>query len=108
SRKRGKRTIRGRRHAGASYRIGAQGRTKAQGLFVAEFASGKRRVYARVGKGRKLSGDGVAERFGPSVPHAAGNRPEVQAELNTKAAERLLKEANSQLDRLIARGASRA
>ena len=107
-RKVGKRTVRGRRHAGASYKIGAQGRARADKLFVVEFASGKRRVYARVGRGRKLTGDGVQQRFGPSVPHASGNRPEVQAELSHRAAERFLKEANHQLNFAIARGASRA
>lgn len=111
SRKRGRRVIRGRRHAGARYRIGGRfggsERVTSNELFVAEFASGKRRVYARVGKGRKLTGEGVQERYGPSVPHVAENRPKVRRLIEGGAAERLAKEANAQADRVIARGASR-
>ena len=99
-----------RYRGGVSYKIERQGsRRRAGKLFLVEFGSGMKRVYARVARGRaKLGDEGVfRERFGPSIPHVAQGEPKVKALLASGAEARLAHELRGQVDRLVGRGRSR-
>ena len=83
---------------GVSYRIDKTGgRKKITDAFIPKLSSGYKGVFMR-GAGRKM-----IQLYGPSIPHVAENRPDVQAVLNFDASNIFQKNLDSQVDRLLRR-----
>lgn len=86
---------------GASWKIGARARTRDQRAFVAMTKSGHLSVWKRDGR-KSLP---ITQLFGPSIPQVAITQPDINRIYKVDATPVLVKNLESQVDRLLNRKA---
>lgn len=94
---------------GVSYKVRKQGgRTKIEdGAFLVRFSSADGltgETKSRVAVVKRRDDGGLSELRGPSVPHAAENRPDIKAILKSEGEALLLKNMQQQLDFVLSKG----